>query len=910
MVMVNEKRADRAVRFFEHLKHTKGRFFGQPFTLLDWQSSIIRDVYGRVNRLGLRTIKYVYIEVPKKNGKSELAAGAGLYHTFADGERNGEVYGCAADRGQASIVFDVAVDMIDQLPALKKRTKLTLSQHKLTDRVSDTTYKVISAEAYCLHPETFLDLLDGQRKLARNINSGDKIIGWDGQSLAVGIVVRTVMQPQAPIYRIQTHRGRELRITGEHLFWTMTPGRRPQDQTHEYEWVKAQDLKPGNRVRIGLGWLNTTEDNNFTEEAWALGAWAGDGECGRFRFTSIDPEIVSRLRRFIESIGSTLISVHSTRQVEGGKLGQYPIEHKIMGIGKRTKSAGREWIRDRFGQEARSHTKTVPEIIWRGGSHVWAAFLAGYLDTDGCIPTLTPCVKWASASRELLKSCQALLARLGINASLTNGLLTVSGRAQLTQLYALLSPYMALARKRQQLKEWIERPFEFKFNAYTTDRVVSVDIEDAVETISIEVDEIDTHVTNGIITHNTKHGLNISACIFDELHAQPSRELWDVMTFGAGDARTQPIWWIITTAGDDPDRVSIGWEQHEYARRLLAGEILDPTWYPVIYNYLGEDIYNPANWYQSNPSLEHTITLDAVQEAAEKARIKPADERLFRWLRLNQWTTTKLTTWLPLNLFDSTIGQWNRMDLLGRDCYLGLDLASTTDLAALCLLFPPQGSQLDWRAIWEGWIPLENMQERIREDHVPYDQWAAGGWITPTEGNVIDYTLIEEKILELRKLYNVIELDSDRAMATMLLQRLEKAGLVCVDIPQTFLGLTDALNQIEILLKGKPAPDELIEPNESPESQSKAVKLLTGKPLTGRMTHENNPVARWCFGNTSVAKNGQGYIKFVKEHKGASVSRTKRIDLTAAWVDAMVRARFYTGSVDLSAAILDDDWGM
>jgi phage terminase large subunit-like protein len=76
------------------------------------------------------------------------------------------------------------------------------------------------------------------------------------------------------------------------------------------------------------------------------------------------------------------------------------------------------------------------------------------------------------------------------------------------------------------------------------------------------------------------------------------------------------------------------------------------------------------------------------------------------------------------------------------------------------------------------------------------------------------------------------------------------------------------------------------------------------------MTHENNPVARWCFGNTSIAKNGQGFIKFVKEHKGKSVVRTKRIDLTAAWINAMARARFYKGNVDLSAVILDKDWGM
>jgi phage terminase large subunit-like protein len=142
-------------------------------------------------------------------------------------------------------------------------------------------------------------------------------------------------------------------------------------------------------------------------------------------------------------------------------------------------------------------------------------------------------------------------------------------------------------------------------------------------------------------------------------------------------------------------------------------------------------------------------------------------------------------------------------------------------------------------------------------------------------------------------------------MATMLLQRLEKAGITCVDIPQTFLSLTDPLNQIEILLKGR---SEGLTPDT--DGNGEAALMVSGQPLTGRMTHEDNPVARWCFGNTSVAKNGQGYIKFVKEHKGRSVDRTKRIDLTAAWVDAMARARYYNGNVDLSAAILSDDWGM
>jgi phage terminase large subunit-like protein len=542
--MFSEAKAQRAVKFFESLKHTDGQFYNQPFILLPWERQIIRDVYGTLKDNGTRQYKYVYIEIPKKNGKSELAAGAALYHLFADGERNGEIYGCAADKKQAKIVYKVAKDMTDLVPALKKRARVTDSLKSIRDKVSGSVYEVLSAEAF------------------------------------------------------------------------------------------------------------------------------------------------------------------------------------------------------------------------------------------------------------------------------------------------------------------------------------------------------------------TKHGFKTSACIFDELHAQPSRELWDVMTFEAGAARAQPIWWVITTAGDDPDRVSIGWEQHEYALKVLSGEIIDPTWYVVIFNYQGDDIYNEANWFKANPSLGAAKSLDSMRETAATAKNKPANERLFRWLDLNQWITTKLSTWQPVDLFDQSNGAWERDELLGRECYLGLDLSSTTDLTALAVVFPPQGEQLDWRTFWHAWIPADNMQERIEKDHVPYGQWASGGWLTPTPGDVVDYTKVEETILEIKKFYKVIELDSDRAMATMLLQRLEAAGIVCVDIPQTYLSLSDPLNVLEILLKGKPPAKE-----EQPA-------LVQGKFLLGRMTHEANPVARWCFGNTAIAQNGQGYIKFVKEHKGKSVVRTKRIDLVAAWVNAMARARYYAGSVDISAAILSDDWGM
>jgi phage terminase large subunit-like protein len=336
----------------------------------------------------------------------------------------------------------------------------------------------------------------------------------------------------------------------------------------------------------------------------------------------------------------------------------------------------------------------------------------------------------------------------------------------------------------------------------------------------------------------------------------------------------------------------------------------------VVYGYEGDDIYNEANWFQANPSLGTAKSLDSMREAAHTARLKPANERLFRWLDLNQWITTKLTTWLPLDLFDRTIGEWNRADQLGKDCFLGLDLSSTTDLTALAVLFPPQGKQLEWRCFWHCWIPEDNMKERVDRDHVPYDKWVAAGHITATSGNMVDYTQVEKTILEIKKFYNVIEVPSDRAFAAMLLQRLEQQpnNLLCVDVPQTYKVMTSPMNLIEVLLKiaARQQSDEL----EQLKSQLTQAMVEAGMPglnnnlLVGGLTHENNLVARWCFGNASIAKNGNEEIKLVKEHKGKSVDRTKRIDLITALVNAMARAQFYKGTVDLSAQILSDDWGM
>ena len=142
----DEAAADIVVTFIESLKHTKGEFHNQPFELIDWQEQIIRDIFGTLKANGCRQFTTAYIEVPKKCGKSELAAAVALYMLCADGEQRAEVYGCAADRDQASLVFDVACDMVELCPSLEKRCDIRKSRKSICYGPTNSIYKALSAD--------------------------------------------------------------------------------------------------------------------------------------------------------------------------------------------------------------------------------------------------------------------------------------------------------------------------------------------------------------------------------------------------------------------------------------------------------------------------------------------------------------------------------------------------------------------------------------------------------------------------------------------------------------------------------------------------------------------------------------------------------------------------------------------
>ena len=350
----------------------------------------------------------------------------------------------------------------------------------------------------------------------------------------------------------------------------------------------------------------------------------------------------------------------------------------------------------------------------------------------------------------------------------------------------------------------------------------------------------------------SKHGLNVHGVVFDELHAQPNRKLYDVMTTGSGDARMQPLYFLITTAGNNTE--SIGYEIHQKATDILEGRKIDPTFYPVIYGAEeGDDWTDPKVWKKANPSLGITVGIDKVRDACESAKQNPAEENSFRQLRLNQWVKQSVR-WMPMDKWDKCAFAADPSQLEGRVCYGGLDLSSTTDITAFVLVFPPEDEDDKYIVLPYFWIPEENMQIRVNRDRVPYDLWERQGYLQTTEGNVIHYGFIEKFIEQLGERYNIREIAFDRWGAVQMVQNLEGMGFTVVPFGQGFKDMS-------------PPTKELM-------------KLV----LEERIAHGGHPVLRWMMDNIYIRTDPAGNIKADKEKS------TEKIDGAVATIMALDRA--------------------
>ena len=322
---------------------------------------------------------------------------------------------------------------------------------------------------------------------------------------------------------------------------------------------------------------------------------------------------------------------------------------------------------------------------------------------------------------------------------------------------------------------------------------------------------------------NTKEGLNIHGLLFDELHAQKTPELWDTLKYG-GAARRQPMIFWISTAG--VDRESICFMQWTIAKNVQESRAVDISVLPCIFETAeNEDPWSEETWKKANPSYGITISERDMREAAESARSNPAEENAFRRYRLNQWTRQE-SRWISTEKWDACRSDYDE-ESVKRKVWLGLDLASTTDLIALAALTDEEKPKTFFRF----WAPESALRSRERGNRQRIDHWSRAGYIKLTPGDSADYNAIRSDVNRIAHEFRVKGLGVDPWNAVSLAQDLAADGVNVQFVRQGFASMSPACKELEKLV------------------------------LNAGIEHDGNPVAAWMFGNMAVEIDAAGNLK-------------------------------------------------
>ena len=840
----DKDKADRAVAFIEHLCHTKGKWAGQPFLLLPWQEQIVRDLFGIVKENGKRQFLTAYIEIPKKNGK-QLALDTPIptpegWKTMADLKVGDRVFD---EQGKpCHVVAKSPVDDTEQAYELVFRDggRIVAGERHLWDveyTHGKTREKQWTTGEIYRRMKQYREKFKDNRSLIRipvnqllhlperNLPLDPYLYGYwlgNGSATKPEITVRdSDVEDLIPLIPYPLHNRYPQTCGGSEIL--------------VYKALKSILVKNFRDKVIRPEYLRASET-----QRWALlqGLMDSDGCIGTRKgqgvYVSTIQELVESVQELLWSLGikNAMTSCPSTRY--GKPTGETLYQIRFTAFTDQPVS--------------KLHRKSIRRRECEKKTRSCFHYLEEIKPLDDKVPM--QCIQVDSpshcylAGRMMVKTHNSELAAIALY-------LLYADNEPSAEVYGAAcdrnqaSIVFDVARQMVEMSPALMRRSKIRTAGK---RIINYRNAGFYQVLSAET--------------GTKHGLNVSGLVFDEIHAQPNRKLYDVLTKGSGDAREQPLFFIITTAGNDKN--SICYELHTKALDLMAGRKKDSTFYPVVYGLEHEEDWkDEANWYKANPSLGHTIQIDRVREAYRNAVENPAEENVFKQLRLNIWTSASIR-WIPEQVYDKGNLPMDRDALRGRLCYGGLDLSSTSDITALVLAFPPRTEEEKYILLPFFWLPEDTLELRCRRDHVLYDVWQKQGFIQTTEGNVIHYGFIEKFIERLGETYHIREIAYDRWNATQMVQNLEDMGFTMVPFGQGFKDMS-------------PPSKELF-------------KLL----MEGNIIHGGNPVLKWMAGNVVMRQDPAGNIKPDKEK---SVEKIDGIVASIMALDRCIRNRTGSGSV-------------
>jgi phage terminase large subunit-like protein len=355
-------------------------------------------------------------------------------------------------------------------------------------------------------------------------------------------------------------------------------------------------------------------------------------------------------------------------------------------------------------------------------------------------------------------------------------------------------------------------------------------------------------------------GINASLILFDELHVQKSRVLWDTLA-GSQIAREQPLFLSMSTAGVY-DPLCIGWEEWQRGQQIREGSAFDPSFFSLCYT-AGEkaDANSVISWKRANPSINMTVYEDNLKEIHLAAQVNSAKMDQFKRYHLNIWVRG-FNRWMDMSHWNGLAEEYTADDLAGMKCYGGLDLASTNDINALVLLFPGEV----WRILCYFWLPEENISELQDQHAAPYDEWHKAGLLRLTDGNRCNYQEIRADINELAEKFDIQEIRFDPYNASNLVSELANDGLIMVEQSQ-----------------GKR--------NLSPPTKSLEVAIMRGE-----IAHNANPIMDWMMGNVQVTYDMDENVKMVKAFRNIKYKIDGPVAFVMAHAGATCEENYYAES--------------
>ena len=832
--------ADYAVAFIESLCHTKGQWAGKNFELIDWQEQIIRDLFGVLKKNGYRQFNTAYIEIPKKQGK-QLALDT-LIPTPDGFTTMGEI--AVGDTvfdecgNPCHVVAKSAVDYKEQAYRITFKDGEVIDAGQHHQWAGEYTHGkpkaciMTTEEIYRMPRErgSFrfrIPIADAIRTSDKELPIHPYLMGYwlgNGNAVKPEIAVRTCDIPGV-LAQIQPYHAVEnaWKNVGDSVIFRIPDLKKILLRTFHDKVVPSVYLRASYYQRLALLQGLMDSDGAISDRK------------GQAIYTSTEKELSESVSRLLWSLGikNCISTAESTQRAEWDKPSRecgrvftgetlYYVKFtafediRVAGLWRKQKNAVPR------NPRTRSHFRYIDKIekIPNRGMQ--------------CIQVDSPSHQYLVGRSFLPTHNSELAAAVALLLCCGDGeeRAEVYGCAADRQQAAIVFDVAAdMVRMCPALNKRVKILASQK-------RLIYLPTNSFYQVLSAEA--------------YSKHGFNIHGVVFDELHTQPNRKLFDVMTKGSGDARMQPLYFLITTAGTDTN--SICYETHEKAKDILEGRKLDTTFYPVIYGAEeSEDWTDPKIWKKANPSLGITVGIDKVQAACDSARQNPGEENAFRQLRLNQWVK-QAVRWMPMEKWDKCAFTVDEDSLYGRVCYGGLDLSSTTDMTAFVLVFPPLDETDKFSILPYFWIPEDTLDLRVRRDHVPYDIWQRQGFLQTTEGNVVHYGFIEKFIEQLGEKYNIREIAFDRWGAVQMVQNLEGMGFTVVPFGQGF------------------------------KDMSPPTKELMKLTLEERIAHGGHPVLRWNMDNIFIRRDPAGNIKADKEKS------TEKIDGAIATIMALDRA--------------------